>query len=120
MFLKEASDKILSHSKYDHKIKLLENGKDYSHAALQGMSKPQFKCVKKFLKEHLKKSFIEASRALCFLPILLARKPRGGIRFCVDYRKLNALIKKGAYLIPLIAKTLTQLKDAKVFTKIDI
>ena len=47
-------------------------------------------------------------------------KLRGGIRFCVDYRPLNKLIKKDAYSILLIKETLAQLKNAKVFTKIDI
>ena len=29
VFLKEALNKVLLHSKYDHKIKLLERGKNY-------------------------------------------------------------------------------------------
>ena len=56
----------------------------------------------------------------CFLPILLVKKSRDGIKFCIDYKKLNALTKKDAYSILLIIKTLAQLKKAKVFTKIDI
>ena len=84
------------------------------------MSKPQLEFVKKFLEENLKKGFIEASRAPCSSPILLAKKPGRGIRCCVDYRRLNKLTKKDAYPIPLIAETLAQLKGAKVFTKIDI
>ena len=46
VFLKEILDKVLSHSKYDHKIKLLEGGKNHGHVALQEMSKLQLKCVK--------------------------------------------------------------------------
>ena len=120
VFSKEALDKVFPHFKYDYKIKLLEEDKDHDQAAFCEISKPQLECVKKFLEKHLKKSFIETNRAPCFLPILLAKKPGGGIRFCMDYRKLNALTKKDAYLIPLIAKILTQLKRAKMFTKIDI
>ena len=120
VFSKETSDKVSPHSKYDHKIELLNGGKDHGQAALCGMSKPQLKFVKKFLKEHIRKSFIEASRAPCPLPILLAKKSGDGIRFCVDYRRLNKLTKKDAYPISLVAKTLAQLKKAKVFTKIDI
>ena len=84
------------------------------------MSEPKLQFVKKFLEEHLKKRFIEASSALCLLCIMLAAKPGGGIRFCVNYRCLNELIKKNAYPIPLIKETLAQLKNAKVFIKIDI
>ena len=120
VFSKEKSDKVSPHSKYDHKIKLVNGGKDHGQAALRGMSKPQLEFVKNFLEENLKKGFIEASKAPCSSPILLAKKPGGRIRFCVDYKRLNELTKKDAYPIPLIAKTLAQLKGAKVFTKIDI
>ena len=75
---------------------------------------------KEVFRRASKKRFIETNKAPCSLSILLARKPRGGVRFCVDYKKLNALTKKDAYLIPLIAETLAQLKSAKVFTKINI
>ena len=51
---------------------------------------------------------------------MLAAKPGRGVRFCVDYRKLNKLTVKDAYPILLIKETLAQLKNAKVFTKIDI
>ena len=84
------------------------------------MTTSQLKFVKKFLEEHLKKRFIEASSAPCSSPILLAKKPGGRIRFCVDYQKLNSLTKKDAYPLPLIAETIARLKKATVFTKIDI
>ena len=70
------------------------------------MSTPQLKFVKNFLEEHLKKRFIEASGALYSSLILLAKKPGVGIRFCVNYRKLNSLTIKDLYPPPLIAKTI--------------
>ena len=76
--------------------------------------------MKKFLEEHLKKRFIKASSAPCSSSILLAKKPGGGIRFCVDYWKLNKLTKKDAYPLPLIAETIARLKKAVIFTKIDV
>lgn len=84
------------------------------------MFKPQLKFVKQFLEENLKKSFIEASQAFCSSPILLARKPKESFGFYINYKRLNKLIKKDAYPILLIAKTLAQLKNTKVFTKINI
>ena len=76
--------------------------------------------MKKFLEEHLKKDFIKASSALCSSRIMLAAKPERGIRFCVNYKHLNKLIKKDTYPMPLIKETLAQLKSTKVFTKINI
>ena len=48
------------------------------------------------------------------------KKPGGGIRFCIDYKRLNAITKKDCYPISPIEKTLTQFKGTKYFTKIDI
>lgn len=108
-----------AHLKYNHVIKLLSE-KGYGQVALRFMSNEKLTFVKRFLKDNLKKSFIEASNTFCSSPIMLAIKLGGGIRFCVDYRKLNKLTKKDAYPILLIAETLTPLNHAKVFTKIDI
>ena len=120
VFSKEASNTLSPHSKYNHQIRLLEGYKDHGNSPLSKMSESKLQFVKKFLEEHLKKGFIETSSAFCSSRIMLAAKPGGGIRFCVDYRHLNELTKKDAYPIPLIKETLAQLKNAKVFTKIDI
>ena len=120
VFSKEASDTLSEHSKYDYKIRFLEGYKDYGNSSLRAMSEPKLQFVKKFVEEHLKKGFIEASSAPCLSSIMLAVKPGGDVRFCVDYRRLNELTVKDAYSIPLIEETLTQLKNVKVFTKIDI
>jgi hypothetical protein len=42
------------------------------------------------------------------------------LRFCVDYRKLNQLIKKNRYSLSLIEKTLAHLSKTKYFIKLDI
>ena len=87
VFSKDVSDALRLYGKYDHKIEFLNNVKPgkLEHSALQRMSAPQFKFVKKFFKEHIKKSFIEASNAFYSSPILLVKKPGRGIKFCVDY-----------------------------------
>ena len=120
VFLKETSNMLLSHLKYNHQICLLEGYRDHSNSLLSKMSEPKLQFVKKFLKEHLKKGVIKASSASCLLCIMLAAKSGGSIRFCINYRRLNELTKKDAYPISLIEKILAQLKNAKVFTKINI
>ena len=105
IFLKKASNTISVYLKHNSVIRLLSEN-DHGQAALRPMSNERLIFVKKFLKDNLKKGFIEASSAPCSLSIMLAVKPRSGIHFCVDYQKLNELTKKDAYSIPLIAKTL--------------
>jgi len=48
------------------------------------------------------------------------KKPSGGLRFCIDFRKLNAITRKDRYLLPLIDETLARISRAKIFTKLDI
>ena len=120
VFSKEASDNLSPHSKYDHKIWLLGGYKDHGNSLLSKMLEPKLQFMKKFLEKHLEKGFIKASSTLCSSCIMLAVKPDRGIRFCVNYRCLNKLTKKDAYPLPLIKEILAQLKNTKVFTKIDI
>jgi len=51
---------------------------------------------------------------------LFARKANGSLRFCVDYRELNAVTRKDRYPIPLLDEALARISRAKVFTKLDI
>jgi hypothetical protein len=46
-------------------------------------------------------------------PVLFAKKPGGGLRFCVDYWALNAITQKDRYPLPLIHETLQQISKAK-------
>jgi len=73
------------------------------------MLKDELLVVKKYIDEHLNKGFIYPSILLVATPILLAKKPKEGIRFCVNYKGLNAIIIKNRYLVPLIYKTLKRL-----------
>ena len=58
------------------------------------MLKDKLLVIKKYIDEHLNKGFICSSMLLVAAPILLAKKLGGGIRFCVNYRGLNAIIIK--------------------------
>jgi hypothetical protein len=51
---------------------------------------------------------------------MFVKKLRGRIRLCINYRLLNAITKKDCYLILLIKKTMTNIADYKIITKLDI
>lgn len=63
--------------------------------------------LKRYLDLYLVKEYIQASSAPYSSSILFIKKPDGGIRFCVDYWRLNAITEKDQYPIPLIEKTLS-------------
>jgi hypothetical protein len=58
------------------------------------ISKDELLVVKKYINKHLNKGFICPSISLAATPIFLTKKLGGGIRFCVNYRGLNAIIIK--------------------------
>jgi len=43
-------------------------------------------------------------------PVCLAKKPDGSYRFCVDYRRVNAVSRKDAYSIPDIQDAFDSLR----------
>ena len=47
-------------------------------------------------------------------------KERGQLRFCCDFRYLNAVTIKDPYPIPRLDESLSKLGDAKFFTTLDL
>ena len=84
------------------------------------MSSEELELCKKYINDNLSKGFITASMAPYQSPVLFVRKPGGGLWFCVDYWRLNALTKKDRYPLLLINETLAQITRAEILTKIDI
>ncbi len=70
------------------------------------MSDYKLQKMKNYLIEHLNKNFISSSSILYTSLILFVEKKDDSLRFCVDYRKLNALIKRNHYSLFLIDETL--------------
>jgi hypothetical protein len=118
LFDGKAADKLPPHRPgVDHEIPLLkdEDGQEKSPpwGPLYGMSREELIVLRKTLTELLDKKFIRASSSSAAAPVLFVKKPGGGLRFCVDYRGLNAITKKDRYPLPLIHETLRSLSKAK-------
>ena len=73
------------------------------------LSDHKFEQVKKYLNEHFKKGFIVFNYALFISSVLFIEKSNENLRFYVNYRKLNAIIKKNRYFISLINEILTKI-----------
>jgi len=92
MFDRVMTDQLLFHRLYDHKIELIDE-KTSSQSCLYHMSDYKLQKMKNYLIKHLNKDFISSSSASYASLILFIEKKDDSLRFCVNYRKLNALIK---------------------------
>ncbi len=112
-------DQLSLHRFYDHKINLIDE-ETLSWSRLYQMFNHKLQKIKKYLIEHLNKEFIFFSFASYVSLILFAEKKDESLRFCVNYRKLNALIKRDRYSLPLIDETFARIQESKYLTWLNI
>lgn len=68
----------------------------------------------------LQNNIIEPFNSSWSAPVVLVRKKDGILRFCVDYRKLNAVTKKNVYPMPRINDTLDLLAGSVIFSMLNL
>ena len=76
--------------------------------------------VKKHLQEMVEVGAIRRSFSLWASAVVLVRKKDGGLRFCINLRKLNNRIVKDGYSLPRIEDTLDYLHGAVWFSTLDL
>jgi hypothetical protein len=125
LFNRRDAERLAPHREgIDHRIDLREqpNGAPpvLPWGPLYNMSKDELLVLRKTLDDLLAKGYIRSSHSEAAAPVLFARKPGGGLRFCCDYRALNAITKADRYPLPLISETLRNLTGAAWLTKVDV
>ena len=119
VFDRTQANQLPPHRPSDHRIELIgDTGPPRTRAYRMNPFKLQK--VKEYLAENLSKGFITPSQAPYSSPVLFAQKPNGDLRFCVDYRKLNAMTKRNGYTLPLMEEVLGQMNGCKHLTRLDI
>ncbi|CAE7200327.1 RVT 1 multi-domain protein [Pyrenophora teres f. teres] len=121
---KEADELPELRGDLDHKIELKPDDTGQppkpSSQRLRPMSRDEARAVKLYVDDMMKKGHVERSTSAWAAPLLVVRKPGGGIRICVDYRGLNAHTVKNRNAPPLIRDMLAKLSKSRYFSKVDV
>lgn len=105
----------------DHEIKL-KPGTTPPFSRPYRMSNQEDEVIAHWVQEQLAQKGIRRyeGRADASSPVLIVKKPGGGLRVCIDYRQVNERTIKSRYPIPLMQDTLNRIASKKYFTKLDV
>ena len=93
---------------------ILRKGKVYP------LSREEREEVREFVKEQLRKGYIQLSKSPQMAPVFFIGKKDEKKRMMQDYKYLNEWMVKNNYPLPLILDVLEKIGIKKVFTKIDL
>lgn len=100
----------------------MEPGKKPPHSRMFNLSKRELQVLQGYLNEQLRKEFIRQSASPAAAPLFFIKKPhtKDELRPVIDYRKLNKITAKDRGPLPSIQESIDRLKEATIFTKIDL
>ncbi|XP_016359562.1 RNA-directed DNA polymerase homolog [Sinocyclocheilus anshuiensis] len=76
--------------------------------------------MEEYIEEALNSGFIQPSTSPVAAGFFFVEKKDGGLRPCIDYRGLNNVTVKFHCPLPLVPSALEQLREATIYTKLDL
>ena len=104
-------------SQVKHNIKVTDN--EPFKEGFRLIPPPLLEEVRTHVNDMLQAGAIRPSSSPWCNAVVLVRKKDGGLRFCIDFRKLNARTKKDSYPLPRIQETLESLEGSHIFSSFD-
>ena len=83
------------------------------------MSTPELKELQMQVEEFFEKGYIHPSVSPWGASILFIKKKYGTLRLCIDLRQLNKEMINKQYPLPITNDLLDQLRESKIFSKIE-
>ena len=103
----------------EHEIEIEEGSVPHREGARR-MTPNTSEACRKEIEMLMEYDMIEPSKSPWACGVVMAKKKGGQLRFCCDFRYLNAVTIKDVYPIPCIDESLSKLGDAKFFTTLDL
>ena len=96
----------------EHIIELLPEQDEPFKERFRRIAPHEVEEVHQHIQEMLDRGAIQPSQSLWCNAMVLVQKKDGTLRFCIDFRRLNARMKKDSYLIPKCLETMESLVGA--------
>ncbi|KAK3517125.1 hypothetical protein QTP86_004013, partial [Hemibagrus guttatus] len=119
VFSKTKATQLPPHRPWDCAIDLLPNAMP-PKSKIYPLSRPETQAMEDYIKEALSSGFIRPSTSPAAAGFFFVEKKDGELRPCIDYRGLNNVTVKFRYPLPLVPAALEQLREAKIYTKLDL
>ncbi|SJL01324.1 related to TY3B TY3B protein [Armillaria ostoyae] len=119
LFTKESFDKLPSCKPWDHTIELVPNAQAMLNCKVYPLNCIEQEELDKFLDENLATRCIKLSKSPTASLFFFVKKKDGKLHPVQDYCKLNEMMIKNHYPLPLISELMDKLGSAKYFTKLN-
>src|SRR5258706_7228506 len=119
VFSKETFDKLPPQRVWDHAIDL-SPGTELPRSRTFPLSPAEQKELDDFLQENLANGRICPSKSPMGAPVFFVKKKDGSLHLMQDYQKLNEIMVKNSYPLPLVSDVLTCLCNTEFFTVLDL
>jgi len=119
IFGKKQSERMPTRKLWDHTIDV-KKGFMPRKGKVYPLSREEREEVREFVKEQLRKGYIQLSKSPQMAPVFFVGKKDGKKRMVQDYRYLNEWTIKNNYPLPLILDVLENIGMKKLFTKMDL
>ncbi len=109
-----------SEAKHDTKCKIILEGEPNFRARVRSVNPNVRSQIAEEVETQRKMGIIEPSSSPYSSTVLLVPKSDGSVRFCINYRPLNAITKRDGYLMPRVDDSLAALKGSNYFSSLDL
>jgi hypothetical protein len=92
---------LFKYQPWDYEIPFKE-GISLTAIPIYSLSERELEALREYIEKNLVKGYIRSLKLPARYPMLFVPKKDGKLRMCVDYRKLNDIIIKNRYTLPLI------------------